>query len=59
MNERPPLTLTQKEMAARYRDLTPKLELVDLGGAMYVRHCGEWWLLDAEKHGYGPLQSQS
>lgn len=40
-------------MKAQFPELGPKTELVALGEATYIKHCGEWWLLDAEKHGHG------
>lgn len=51
MNDRPPLTIAQRDMAQR-TELGPKAQMVQLGEATYVKHCGEWWLLDAERHGH-------
>lgn len=53
MNDRPPLTLSDREMKAAYPPLGPKMQMVLVGEATYVKHVKEWWLLDAEKHGYG------
>lgn len=52
MNDRPPLTISQRDMAQRV-ELGPKAHMVSLDGATYVKHCGEWVLLDAENHGHG------
>lgn len=46
-------------MKAAFPELGPKMEMVLLGEAVYVRHMGEWWLLDAEKHGHAPTTDRT
>jgi hypothetical protein len=47
-----PLKLTEDQMAYMLPTVTPKTELAVIGDATYVKHRGEWWLLDADKHGH-------
>lgn len=40
-------------MQARLPTIPSKASMAQLGGACYVKHFGEWVLLDAQSHGYG------
>ena len=51
-DDRPPLQMSDAQMKANYPALGPKMEMVALGEATYVRHLKEWVLLDAERHGH-------
>jgi hypothetical protein len=53
--ERPPLTLSQDQMQNACPTVGPKTQMAMIGRAVYVKHAGEWLLLDADRHGYPPL----